>query len=120
MWMVRAGRGGLYASEFHSKSYVGIGWTALGDPTFIRDKRVLVERSAKIWPDAKEQSRFVGASIVFRFVNEIAVGDMVLTYDLGNPPLPAGHCGRRADLARGRRRRAVNSESGRLDGLCSA
>jgi restriction system protein len=81
MWMVRAGRGGLYASEFQTKSYVGIGWTALGDPTSIRDKRILVERSAEAWPDAKEQSRFVGASIVFRFVNEIAVGDMVVTYD---------------------------------------
>jgi len=81
MWMVRAGRGGLYAGEFQSQGYVGIGWTALGDPTAVRDKRVLVEKSAKIWPDATEQSRFVGASIVFRFVNEIAVSDSVVTYD---------------------------------------
>lgn len=81
MWMVRAGRGGIYAEEFYANSFVGIGWTELGDPTAIRDKRVLVERSASLWPDLPEQSRFVGASIVFRFVNELAIGDQVITYD---------------------------------------
>lgn len=81
MWMVRAGRGGVYAEEFYANSYVGIGWTALGDPTAVRDKRILVEQSATLWPDLPEQSRFVGASIVFRFVNEVAIGDQVITYE---------------------------------------
>ncbi len=81
MWMVRAGRGGVYADEFIDKAYVGIGWTALGDPTRVTDKAVLVAAAAKAYSGTSEQSRFVGASIVFRFVNELKVGDEIITYD---------------------------------------
>ena len=81
MWMVRAGRGGVYASEFIDQAYVGIGWTALGDPTGVTDKTVLIAAAASAYPDATEQSRFVSASIVWRFVNDIKVGDAVATYD---------------------------------------
>ncbi len=81
LWMVRAGRGGVYVEDFLVTGYVGIGWRDAGDPTQITKKAVLVDRFAKAWPDLSEQSRFVGASIVFRFVREISVGDDVLTYD---------------------------------------
>jgi len=79
--MVRAGRGGIYAAEFIDKSYVGIGWTALGDPTGVADKAVLIAAAAVAYPHATEQSRFVSAGIVFRFVSELKVGDGVMTYD---------------------------------------
>ncbi len=81
MWMVRAGRGGVYAEEFVRDGFVGIGWRDGGDPTAISDKGVLIARFAKAYPDATEQSRFVMASIVFRFVREVQPGDGVATYD---------------------------------------
>ncbi|MEY2883699.1 MAG: hypothetical protein RL490_1423 [Pseudomonadota bacterium] len=81
LWMVRAGRGGVYADDFIGNGYVGIGWRNAGDPTAVTNKAVLVERFAKAWPESSEQSRLVGASIVYRFVREISIGDDVITYD---------------------------------------
>ncbi|KPF76500.1 hypothetical protein IP88_06445 [alpha proteobacterium AAP81b] len=81
--MVRAGRGGVFADEFVREDFVAIGWEEAGDPTAVRDRIELVSRFARTWPDATEQSRFVGASVVFRFVTELALGDEVITYDPG-------------------------------------
>ncbi len=83
LWMVRAGRGGVFADEFVRDNFVAIGWEEAGDPTAVRERAELVARFAKVWPEASEQSRFQGASVVFRFVNELAVGDEVITYDPG-------------------------------------
>ncbi len=90
MWMVRAGRGGIYAADFLDNNYVGIGWRDGGDPTAVTDKADLVRRFASAWPEATEQSRFVSASIVFRFVREVSVGDDVITYD---PAIRTYHTG---------------------------
>ena len=71
----------MYASDFVEKGYVAIGWSALGDPTKVVDKSFLIVAAAKAYPDATDQSRSVSASIVFHFVNEIKIGDAVITYD---------------------------------------
>lgn len=89
LWIVRAGRGGVYAAEFIDNGYVGIGWAALGDPT-AASKTELIARSATAYPNGTEQSRFVGASIVYRFVNDVAVGDDVATYDPATRTYPIG------------------------------
>lgn len=81
MWMVRAGRGGAFAEEFLRTGLVGIGWRDAGDPTQVTDKAVLLRRFAAAYPETKEQSCAVGASIVFRFVRELQVGDDIATYD---------------------------------------
>jgi len=81
MWMVRAGRGGRLAREFLERGVVGIGWERIGDPTTARAKPSMLERFQRAYPESTAQVRGVWASQVLRFMNEIAVGDEVLTYD---------------------------------------
>lgn len=61
------------------EGYVGIGWAAMGnlervDPTRETFKR----RLAKDYPDAKEGAIPVQAGVLYRFVHEIKVGDVVI------------------------------------------
>lgn len=81
IWVVRAGRGAAYAEDFVSNSLVAIGWSQLGELPAEVTKEDLLERLARAFPEEKEGSRGVWASVIYRFLNEIAVGDEVATYD---------------------------------------
>lgn len=81
MWMVRAGRGGRVAREFLDRHVAGIGWSDVGDPSGARTKPATLELFAHAYPESTAQVRGVWASQMLRFINEIAVGDAILTYD---------------------------------------
>lgn len=84
MWMVRGDAGALY-DEFHEKGVAAIGWrqiAAHAKPGVSRKQ--LTELFAKAEPGLKHGTVVAGASQVWRFVNEIAVGDHVITYSPDN------------------------------------
>ena len=83
MWMVRAGEGGLMIDEFRTESWVGIGWTALGDMNRLQSRADFTEAVAQSYPSMKLGQRASSAGQSFRFVREIALGDDVITSDRG-------------------------------------
>lgn len=84
MWMVRAEAGTLY-DEFRERGVAAVGWWQLAPyarPGVTR--RELIELHGKTEPTLKSGSVVAGASQVWRFVNEIAIGDRVMTYSPSN------------------------------------
>lgn len=84
MWMVRSEGGSLY-EEFRDRNVVAIGWWRLAQyATTGTSRRELAERYRAVEPGLKAGSYVAGASQVWRFVNEIAVGDYVVSYSPEN------------------------------------
>jgi restriction system protein len=84
VWMVRAGAGGRFADEAREKGIVGLGWKDIGDPNGFSDKQELQMQIARVYPDYTDGQAASAASQLWRFRNEIAVGDDVVTYDSGS------------------------------------
>lgn len=80
-WMVRAERNGRLFDAFKEKSVVAIGWPALGDLSDAKSRKAIGEALAKVYAGAKPQSQAMAAGQLHRFVNEMTIGDMVVTYD---------------------------------------
>lgn len=103
VWMVR-GEGGRLYEDFRERGVAAIGWNQLAaraKPGMTRKE--LTGLYLLDEPQAKPGTAISGASQVWRFINEIAVGDYVLTYSpsnrtylLGKVTGPAQH---RADWA---------------------
>lgn len=81
MWKVTAGRANAFVRQFIDDGIVAIGWSEAGDYTKLPSKVALVSHFAKIWPENTRRQTEVGAGQVWRFLNEIEIGDDVLTYD---------------------------------------
>ncbi|WP_260476956.1 restriction endonuclease [Stenotrophomonas sp. 278] len=84
MWMVRGDGGNLF-DAFRERSVVAIGWhqlAAAAKPGVPRQD--LVSRFLSAEPQAKRGTALSGASQVWRFVNEIQVGDWVVSYSPQN------------------------------------
>ena len=81
MWMVRAEVDSRLYQPFLEHGVVAIGWAGVGnlDQYKSRDDILLAVRSAL--PDRKPQSHVVGAGMLYRFSQEMAVGDWVITYN---------------------------------------
>ena len=82
-WMVRAGEGGRYFNDFRRRSFVGLGWRLAGDIRQLQSRDEVFQRVKEAYPERKDQSNFVAASILFRFARVVQVGDRVVTYDPG-------------------------------------
>ncbi|WP_257984031.1 restriction endonuclease [Ralstonia mannitolilytica] len=80
MWMVRADGGRLYR-DFRDKGIAGIGWTQLAHHAKPgMTKKELADLHLSIAPETKEKMAASVASQVWRFMNEIKVDDVVVTY----------------------------------------
>jgi restriction system protein len=79
-WMVRAGRGGKCLEHFE-KGFVTIGWSALGDLTSLKSKEAIAEVYDQANPSAKPGKRNLAVGMIDKFVNQMALGDMVVTYN---------------------------------------
>jgi restriction system protein len=80
MWMVRGDSGRLF-EDFRERSVVAIGWHELVEvakPGVTRDELARAYSNAR--PEFKRGTIISGASQVWRFVNEVARGDKVVTY----------------------------------------
>jgi restriction system protein len=84
MWMVRSDGGRRY-DDFRDRAAVGIGFVeiaALAKPG--TERKTLVSAYLQAVPGMKEQAAVVSAAQVYRFVNEIAVDDWVISYSPDN------------------------------------
>ena len=81
IWMVRAGRNGVFASRFLENSIVAIGWGEIGDVTAATPDDEIRRLIDAAYPSSKPGTRASWAGTVRRFVKDIKVGDPVATYD---------------------------------------
>lgn len=103
MWMIRADGGRLYG-EFRERGIAAIGWTQLAHHAKAgMTKKELVDLQLSIAPETKEKIAASVASQVWRFINEVKVDDLVVTYSPANRTYligkVTGGCECRADLA---------------------
>lgn len=76
VWVVRGGDNNELASQIASKGAVAIGWADVGDVSGVTSREILRERMEQAVPGSGTPNS-VGQ--LFRFVNEIEIGDYVLT-----------------------------------------
>jgi restriction system protein len=84
MWMIRAEGGRLY-EEFRERGVAAIGWWQLAElarPGMSRQQLIDIYRQLE--PQAPLGRAINGASQVWRFINEIEIGDSVVTYSPAN------------------------------------
>lgn len=84
MWMVRGEAGSLYDS-FREHEVAAIGWSQLvfhAKPGIGRKELIALYQALE--PQMKQGAVISGASQVWRFVNEVKVGDWVVTYSPAN------------------------------------
>lgn len=86
VWLLRAGHKGRYATDFILNDVAAIGWPAVGDLRG-RERRELV---AAVKEHYGEKGASGTAGMLWRFANEIAPGDLVLTPDPETRELHAG------------------------------
>ena len=80
LWMVRC-EGGSFYEQFRDRRVVAHGWHELVDATKGMDREAVFRMLSERRPDQKKATTLSGASQAWRFMNEIAVGDDVVTYD---------------------------------------
>ena len=78
VWMVRAGKGGVYASVFVERSAVVVGWGDTGDIGGL-ELDAVVERVKGTYPTMSGTQRSQGANTLYRLANTMKDGDLVLT-----------------------------------------
>lgn len=84
LWMVRA-EGGVLYDRFRDRKVVAVGWTelaAVATPGITRAALIDVYKATH--PDARPGRAISSASQVWRFVNEVEIGDGVITYSPAN------------------------------------
>ena len=83
-WMVRAGHKAAYINDFTDQHCVAIGWHNLGDISPGDSKESIMSLAAeKGFGDGNRHKIATAAGQIWRFLNEIKVGDSIVTYDPG-------------------------------------
>jgi hypothetical protein len=78
VWMVRAGRGGVYAPDFITCSAAILGWGTTGDIGGLsRDE--IVEAVAAAFPEYSNNQRGVAVNTLHRVAQTIREGDLIVT-----------------------------------------
>lgn len=84
MWMVRGESGRLY-EDFRDRGVAAIGWNKLAPKAKAgMTRKELIAIYQAVEPQAKIGTIISGASQVWRFINEMVVGDYVVTYSPSN------------------------------------
>ncbi len=81
--MIRAGRDSVFINDFIEHSIVAIGWHRLGNFDTHMSKDQLTILAKDTWPDFNKSKISSAVGQVFRFLNEIKIGDRVVSYDSG-------------------------------------
>ena len=98
IWMVRAGKGGIYAQRFLENGIVSIGWAEVGEIDADATLAEIKQRFDETFPDDKPRTRISSASQVIRFLREIQVDDTVATYDVNTREYHIGKISSAASL----------------------
>lgn len=80
MWMIR-GEGGRLYDDFREKGVAAIGWAELA--AYAKkgvSRKELAQKFSEVAPHLKPGQVISGASQVWRFINEIEIGDWAVTY----------------------------------------
>ena len=88
IWLVRAGEGGRYASVFERRGVVAIGVHPVEDVSGMSRSQIRESIASK--RPGKEGKVPVEAALLDHFVNEIQVGDIIVTPDAGTRELLLG------------------------------
>ena len=83
VWMVRAGEGAKLIDQFLENSEVAIGWNPLGPIDRGDSRDSISQRVQQEWPSYAKGKISIIAGQLYRYINEIAIGDWVVTYDPG-------------------------------------
>ncbi|MGQ0559369.1 MAG: restriction endonuclease [Sphingosinicella sp.] len=81
MWKVTAGRSNAFVGEFLSNGIVAIGFSQAGDYTNTTSRDELIQLYREAYPDRRPKQIQHLASQGWRFINEVKIGDPVMTYD---------------------------------------
>ena len=77
MWMIRPGVDRVLLEPFLSIGMVAVGWPDIGDLSEVRSWEGLTNKFEMHYPRSPHQ-----AGVLYRFANEICIGDIVLTVDI--------------------------------------
>lgn len=61
--------------------HICIGWSALGDLSFVKTKDELVAKYDEVWPDSKPKAKGQDVGQIWKFIKEIKTGDYVIYAD---------------------------------------
>lgn len=90
VWMIRAGVAAKLVDRFLEKGQVAIGWNELGPIEVGVSRHAIAERVLATWPSYNRGKTAIVAGQIYRFLNDIRIGDRVLTYDPGRRVYPLG------------------------------
>jgi MoxR-like ATPase len=77
-WLIRAGSDGEQEDLALNKSVAVIGWAELGDLAYMPDREELKALVQQQWPDRSPPAVAAWAGQVFRFLHDVAIGDLVV------------------------------------------
>lgn len=78
VWMVRAGRGGIYAPDFVSRTAAILGWGNTGDIAGL-DRDAIQNCVHAGFPDYSKNKTGTATNTLLRFTTAIAIGDLIVT-----------------------------------------
>ena len=78
VWMVRAGRGGIYAPQFVMKSAAIVGWGQTGDVCGL-SREAIADRVREAFPAYGARQRGQAANTLYHVVHTMQSGDLVVT-----------------------------------------
>lgn len=79
IWAIRSGKSGEADSVFLEKNLVGVGWAEMGDLTGIpNDREAVKARMSETYAHEKPGAIRTNAGQVFRFINELKIGDLIV------------------------------------------
>ncbi len=80
-WLIRAGRGGMYADDWLDRGIVGIGWDLGGEDISCMDRDRMKAAYASTHPGESKGKVAAGAGQAFRFAHDMREGTDVVMYD---------------------------------------
>lgn len=80
-WIIRAGKGGVRASEWINGGYIAIYWNLNGADISALSKDDIKALYRTHFPDASRQVIAANAGMIYRFATEITKGATVVMYD---------------------------------------
>jgi hypothetical protein len=78
VWMVRAGRGGVYAPQFVTKSAAIVGWGETGDVSGL-PREAIADRVSEAFPGDGARQRGQATNTLYHVVDSMQSGDLVVT-----------------------------------------
>lgn len=92
MWLIRAGRKAVYLDEFLDENVVALSMSRrMGAEALGASRKQLVKRTLELHPDWSKYKAGNHAGQLFRFLDEVQIGDRVVTYDPSQRRYYIGH-----------------------------